>query len=793
LSGPSQRPGFPRSRCQQSAGAQDRRDPAAEGRCGFHPGGSLRRYRIPVFVFVNKMDQEGTDRQALMREMQKELDPCCIDFSDQEGEAFYENLAMCDEGLLEKFLENAVPDTGDVQRLIAERKVFPCFFGSALKFDGVNELMAGLAKYTALGTYEPEFGAAVYKIGRDEQGSRLTYMKITGGSLKVRDLIETGTADTPGDEESAPVTEKVHQIRLYSGTRYETVSQVEAGCVCAVTGLEHTMAGQTLGGAGEVIKPYLEPVLAYSLEFPEGYDKNVMISKLRILEEECPEMHITWEEETREIRVQVMGEVQIEILKSLIRERFGVEAEFSEGNIVYKETIAAPVEGIGHFEPLRHYAEVHLILEPLKRGSGLEFDCACSEDALGRNWQRLILTHLRERIHRGVLTGAAITDMRITLMAGQAHLKHTEGGDFRQATYRAVRQGLKKAESVLLEPYYAFRLVLPRDLVGRAMTDIEKQGGRFDAPQIVEETAILEGIGPVSGMRNYQKDVTAYTKGKGRLTLAFHGYEECVQAQEIIAAKGYDSESDYRQPTGSVFCSHGAGMYVPWDEVERYMHLPSVLEPKGDNDVMVSASAAVRSISGEPLATEEIDEILYRASHANTRSAGNERQKLRSKKPSDDYPVIIRKAAAVPKKDRYLLVDGYNVIFAWEDLRELAAVNIDGARGRLLDILCNYQAVRGCELIAVFDAYRVKGHDTEIMDYHNIHVVFTREAETADQYIEKFTHEHGKKYDISVATSDGLEQIIVTGQGARLISSRELLQDIRLAEREIRENLENLH
>jgi len=746
----------------------------------------LRRYRIPTFLFINKMDQEGADKEKLLHNLHRELDNACIDFGEPDSEDFYENLAMCDEIVLERFLETACIEQPEISRLIAERKVFPCFLGSALKMDGVEELIKGLQEYTRVKAYGSEFGATVYKIGRDEQGKRLTFLKITGGSLKVRDLIETGEEECDGEQSRR---EKVNQIRLYSGTKYETVPEAVAGTICAVTGLEHTYPRQGLGSQKDTCKPFLEPVLTYSLEFPDGNDKNLMLPKLRLLEEECPEMHILWDEELKEIRVQVMGEVQIEILQSLIQERFHAATEFSEGRIMYKETIADMVEGVGHFEPLRHYAEVHLILEPLERGSGLQFESACSEDLLSRNWQRLVLTHLQERRHRGVLTGAPITDLKITLVAGKAHIKHTEGGDFRQATYRAVRQGLKKAQSVLLEPYYSFRLEVPGEMVGRAMTDVEKQGGRFEAPQIVGQTAVLEGIGPVSSMRNYQREVTAYTKGTGKLSLAYHGYEVCAHAEEIIEAKGYDSEKDHYQPTGSVFCSHGAGMYVPWDEVENYMHLPGVLNPKSDESVTDLPLSNKRQMRDEAIGTEEIDEILYRASHANTRSAGNERQKIRSKKPSDDYPVIVRRAAVTEKKDRYLLVDGYNVIYAWEELRELADANIDGARGRLLDILCNYRAIRSYELIVVFDAYRVKGHGTEILDYHNIHVVYTREAETADQYIEKFTHEHGKKYDITVATSDGLEQIIVTGQGARLISSRELLQDVKVAQEEIRESM----
>lgn len=754
----------------------------------------LGRYGIPTFLFINKMDQETADHDVLLDRLQTELDLSCVDFTRQDTDTFYENAAMCDEAALEVFLETGKLEREEISRLIRERKMFPCFFGSALKREGIEEFLKGLHMYTMEPTYGEEFGAAVYKIGRDEQGVRLTFLKITGGSLRVRDSLDTGFHKT-GDNGEVTEKEKIHQIRLYSGVKYETVPQVHAGMICAVTGPEHTYPHQGLGIQKEAMKPYLEPVLTYSLEFPDGTDKSRMLPKLRSLEEECPELHVVWDEEFGELKVQVMGDVQIEILKSLIEERFAVSAEFSEGRILYKETIADTVEGVGHFEPLRHYAEVHLLLEPLERGSGLVFENSCSEDLLSRNWQRLVLTHLKERTHRGVLMGAAITDIKITLVSGKAHQKHTEGGDFRQATYRAVRQGLMKAQSVLLEPYYSFRIEVPKDMLGRVMTDVEKQGGRFDSPQIQQDTAILEGIGPVLTMRNYQREVTTYTKGTGRCSVAFYGYEVCRNAETVIDETGYDSELDFRQPTGSVFCSHGAGMYVPWDEVEKHMHLPSVLTPDHSEDGSRLPAAAGRNgegkwrMSDETIGTEEIDAILQRASHANTRSAGNERPRLKSKKPGEAYPVIIRKAPPAEKKEKYLLVDGYNVIFAWEELKELAKDNMDGARGRLLDILCNYQAVRDVCLIVVFDAYRIKGHKTEILDYHNIHVVFTKEAETADQYIEKFTHEHGKKYDITVATSDGLEQIIVTGQGAHLISSRELFEEVRMAEDKIRENL----
>ena len=746
----------------------------------------LRRYQIPVFLFVNKMDQEIADKEWVLEQLKKELDLNCVDFSREMDQEFYEELAVSDEEALEEFLETQHLSHDRICDILKKRKAFPCFFGSALKMDGVEAFLKGFCQYTTAPVYGSEFGARVYKIARDEQGNRLTYMKITGGSLKAKSLLCTSRGEA--DEETK--TEKVNQIRLYSGTKYETVTEAEAGSICTVTGLEHTYPGQGLGFEERESKPCLEPVLTYSVEFPQGVDKSVMLPKLRLLEEECPEMQIRFDENLQEIHVMVMGDVQIEILKSLIQERFHTEANFSEGSIVYKETIADTVEGVGHFEPLRHYAEVHLLLEPLRRGSGLCFECNCSEDLLSRNWQRLVLTHLSERPHKGVLTGSGITDMKITLVAGKSHLKHTEGGDFRQATYRAVRQGLKKAQSVLLEPYYDFILQIPDNMLGRGMSDLEKMGGSFDAPEISNGVAVLRGMGPVATMRNYQREVVAYTKGTGRFSAGFHGYEPCHRPEEVIQAKGYDSEKDFYHPTGSVFCSHGVGVTVPWDEVEKHMHVPSVFDKRSDDGVIEVArhnSGNIKENLDISLGTEEIDAILDRASHANSRNNGNERQRIPSKKPTNDYPVIIRNATKQEKREKYLLVDGYNVIFAWDDLKELANVNIDGARGKLLDILCNYQGIKNVDVIVVFDAYRVKGHKTEILDYHNIHVVYTKEAETADQYIEKFTHEHGKKYDITVATSDGLEQIIVTGQGARIMSSRELLEEIKQTEEQIRE------
>lgn len=735
----------------------------------------LKKYQIPVFLFINKMDQDGTDKEQLLEELKKYLNEGCVDFSMQDGGDFYENIAVSDEQLLDQYLESGKIQIDSVRDVISKRKVFPCFFGSALKSEGVQEFLKGIETYTREIEYPGEFGAKVFKISRDSQGNRLTHLKITGGVLKVKAVLKSG------DEE-----EKVNQIRIYSGEKYQTAEEAQAGTVCAVTGLTKTKPGHGFGMEEGGFEPALEPVLTYKVILPEGTSASVMLPKLRLLQEEEPELHIVWNEELQEIQVQIMGEVQLEILKSLIEERFDTSIEFGTGNIVYKETIKNTVEGVGHFEPLRHYAEVHLLMEPLEPGSGLQFDSSCSEDMLDKNWQRLVLTHLQEREHPGVLTGSAVTDMKITLAAGRAHLKHTEGGDFRQATYRAVRQGLKQAECVLLEPYYEFRLEVPQQMVGRAMSDIERMYGNFEIPQTEGEMSVLTGSAPVSEMCDYQKEFIAYTKGHGRLFCVLKGYEPCHNAEEVIEKIGYDSERDVENPTGSVFCSHGAGFTVSWDQVKDYMHLDSQLNSDGGN---LNEDDMVRQTYTEEefIDTEEIDRIIEQTYFANRKQkSGWKKKKL--ERTIEDYKSSVSRAAV--KKisgKKYLLVDGYNIIFAWDDLRELAKANIDAARGKLLDIMSNYQGLRKCELIVVFDAYRVAGHDTEILDYHNIHVVYTKEAETADQYIEKFAHEHGRKYDVTVATSDGLEQIIIRGQGCSLLSARELFEEVNLASQKLRE------
>ena len=733
----------------------------------------LKRYKIPTFLFINKMDQNGTDQERLLEELQDRLSSGCVDFGKKDSDEFYETIAMEDEDLLEEYLETGELYDDQIRNMIFERKIFPCFFGSALKLEGVKEFLQDFEIYTKEREYPQEFGARVFKITRDESGNRLTHLKVTGKDLKVKTVI------TENDE-------KINQIRIYSGEKYETVNELKAGRICAVTGLSETFPGQCLGMEQGGYEPVLEPVLTYQMILPETTSATVMIPKLRQLEEEEPQLHMIWNEELQEIQVQIMGEVQIEILKSLIKERFDIEVEFGQGNIVYKETIKNMVEGVGHFEPLRHYAEVHLILEPIKRGSGIVIDTQCSEDVLDKNWQRLILTHLLEKEHRGVLTGAPITDIKITLAAGRAHQKHTEGGDFRQATYRAIRQGLRKAESILLEPYYKFRLEIPQQMVGRAMTDIEKMHGTFETPDTTKEMAILVGVAPVSTMQGYQKEVLAYSKGMGRLFTTLNGYDICHNMEEIIEASGYDPDHDLDNPCGSVFCSHGAGYNVPWDEVDQHMHIESVLSKDNEEEEPDEIAQRKAYIEDEWIDTDEIDRILEQTFYANQHNKSKWKKKKTARMEQDYHAAAQKSSIKRDMSKRYLLVDGYNVIYAWEDLKELSDTNIDAARGKLLDDMCNYQGMKGMEVIVVFDAYRVKGHETEISDYLNIHVVYTKEAETADQYIEKFAHTHGRKYDVTVATSDGLEQIIIRGQGCRLLSARELKQDYEEAKAQIR-------
>ena len=770
----------------------------------------LESYQVPVFLFVNKMDQPGADQEKILAGIQNQLSGNCVDFTPLVGTAATESkgaaleadmqeameaVAICDEELLNSFLTDGRISQEQLREKIAERKVFPCLFGSALRLQGIEALLSAIEAYAPEKTYPEAFGARVFKVTRDSQGSRLTHLKITGGTLKAK--MELTCAEDK--------TEKVNQIRVYSGERFEAVNEAAAGSVCAVTGLLGTMAGQGLGMEKNLESPFLTPVLSYCLLLPEGTDPMAVMPKLKELEEEDPALSFTWEEELKEIHVHVMGEVQMEILKVLIRERFGLEIAFGKGRIVYKETIADTVEGVGHFEPLRHYAEVHLLLEPGEPGSGLQFETDCSEDILARNWQRLILTHLEEKQHRGVLTGSVITDMKITLVSGRAHQKHTEGGDFRKATYRAVRQGLMEAMSVLLEPYYEFRLEIPEEMTGRAMTDMEKLFADFTLAERAEGRCVLSGCAPVETMRDYQKEVYAYTRGQGSLTVRLKGYMPCHNADEVIEERHYDPEADLRNPAGSVFCSHGAGFVVPWNQVKEYMHVEScfagdrkAIEESAFQEELEKRKEAARkreenrSASGGEyfLGTDEIDAILQQATGA---GRGLEKKKegwQRQSRSTETRQATTRVYQGQPKKEEYLLVDGYNVIFAWEELSALSKVTLDGARGRLLDILCDYQAMKGCRLIVVFDAYRLKGHPEEAYAYHNIYVVYTKEAETADRYIERFAHDNSKKYQITVATSDGLEQIIIRGEGCRLLSSRDLQADVERQKEQTRGILE---
>jgi len=752
--------------------------------------GLLKRLKVPVFIFVNKMDQQGTDRHRILEQLKNNLSSGCVDFDRLD----YEELAVCNEEALEQVLEEGIVDDKLIGNMISQREVFPVIFGSALRLDGVDRLLDIMNKYCEVSENgddkQSDMSARVYKISRDDKGERLTHIKVTGGSLKAKQLING---------------EKINQIRIYSGEKYTSVNEAVCGSICAITGLEGTYAGQALGRENNDNAPVLSPVLNYKINLPAGTDPLMMLPKLKMIEEEEPQLHIEWNESFKEIHVQVMGPVMIEVLQNIIKERFDCDVTFSEGSIVYKETIADKVEGIGHFEPLRHYAEVHLILEPGEAGSGMQYELDCSEDMLAKNWQRLIYTHLCEKTHKGVLTGSALTDVKITVVAGRAHNKHTEGGDFRQATYRAVRNGLMQAESVLLEPFYEFTLILDRQYIGRAMTDFERMGAQFEINDNGDE-AVIKGAGPVATVGNYQAEVNAYTRGKGVLRLKMSGYRPCHNTDEVIEQIGYEAERDTRNPADSVFCAHGSGFNVPWYEVKDYAHVDSVLNPVGTNEnVVLTPKEAARTVSDEWIGTEEVDRILAQTYFANSRG-DNERRKMSKRKASDEMGRYVTasgsgsynngqyKASQSKKQTNsisYLLVDGYNIIHAWSELEELSRINMDSARDKLLDIMCNYQGMKKCELIVVFDAYRVSGHHEEYMDYHNIHVVYTKEAETADHYIEKFAHENGKKYNITVATSDGLEQVIIRGAGCLLYSAREFEKEVKAMEEHIRSDYLN--
>ena len=737
----------------------------------------LGKYRIPCFIFVNKMDMDGAEKDVVLADLKDKLSERCVDFSDNP-DALYENIALCDERLLEEFDASGIIGDKSIASAIEKRRVFPCLFGSALKLDGVEEFLRLLVRFTVAKRYGEEFAARVYKISEDKQGGRLTWMKITGGKLKVRDILKS---DRNADNE------KVSQIRIYSGEKFSAPDEVESGTVCAVTGIGFTRPGDGLGAEGDGILPVLEPVLTYSVQLPEGIDAHTALSKLRILEAEDPQLKVVWNERYGEIQMQLMGEIQLEILRSIIGERFGFSVGFGQGSIIYKETVADIVEGVGHFEPLRHYAEVHLLLKPLKRDSGLVFKTECPEDDLDKNWQRLILTHLYEKTHLGVLTGSPVTDIEIVLKAGKAHPKHTEGGDFRQATYRAVRQGLRSAQSLLLEPVFRFTLSVPAENIGRAMNDITRMSGTFDPPETDGNTATLSGTAPVSEMRGYTKELIHYTHGAGRLSTAFKGYEPCHNAEEVIAAIGYDADSDLDNTADSVFCSHGAGHTVKWDEVPQHMHLPSVLR---DKQAELSPAPSSRDLSRYK-SRKDIFALDKELMSIFEQTYGPVRRKQYSE------PKRYKTVEYDPKKKKknlpadfngveYVLVDGYNVIHAWDHLRELVTEHMEVARNLLINTLCNYQGYKKCELILVFDAYKIKGHQREVEKFSNITIVYTKETETADMYIERASYKLAKNNRVRVVTSDGMEQLIILGNGAIRVSAREFYDEIKAAEEEIR-------
>ncbi len=725
----------------------------------------LKEYDIPVFLFVNKMDLPGPGRKALADSL-KQLDAGCIDFTAPDAQR-EEELAMCSEQRMEAYLEGRAATDEEIAALVRSRKVFPCWYGSALKLDGVDALLEGLRRFAPRPEYPHTFGASVYKIARDPQGARLTFLKVTGGALHVRDTL-------CGEDEQGQWQEKAAQLRLYSGAGFTAADEVPAGGVCAVTGLTRTRPGQGLGHQPDAAAPVLQPVLNYQVLLPDGFDAHTALQMLRQLQEEDPQLHVTWNEPLRQIHLQLMGQVQLEILQRRLRERFGLEASFGPGSILYRETIKAPSVGVGHFEPLRHYAEVHLLLEPGAPGSGIQLDSQCSEDVLDRNWQRLILSHLAECEHPGVLAGMPVTDLRITLLTGKAHLKHTEGGDFRQATFRALRQGLRKAESVLLEPYYTFRLELPPDAVGRGMADLQRMSASFAPPRQEGETAVLEGTVPVAEIQDYARQLAGYTHGHGRLQCTLKGYFPCHDQPQVLERIGYDPDADTDHPADSVFCSHGAGFVVKWNEVDKYQHLVTPLRPSAQPE---QSSAPVRRASaarGSAEEEKELEEIFRR-----TYGEGKWTTPLPSQVTTRPLGAMVFEAA-----DEYLLVDGYNILFAWDDLKELARQNLDAARQSLMDILSNYQGFRQCAVILVFDAYKVH-HTGEVMRYHNIDVVYTKEAETADMYIEQATYKLSKNRRVRVATSDGMEQLIILGHGALRVSARTFRQEVEQANSEI--------
>lgn len=719
----------------------------------------LLRYNVPTFIFVNKMDLDGTDKDIVLNDLKTHFSDNCINFTSF-GNEFYENIALCNENLMEKYIEEGSITDYDITKAIKERNIFPCWFGSALKLDGVEKFISGIEKYTEQPEYKSEFGARIFKIARDAQGNRLTYMKITGGSLKARSIIAYSTKNS-----EEVIEEKVNMLRVYSGSKFEPIDEALPGSVCAVLGLSATYPGQGLGFEKDLLKPVLEPVLTYRMILPKEISPVELLPKLRQIEEEDPQLRIS-SNEAGEIYVHLMGEIQAEILKSLVEERFGVDIEFDSGSIIYKETVAEPVEGIGHFEPLRHYAEVHLLIEPGEPESGITVNTLCREDVLNKNWQRLVITHILEKTHRGVLIGAPLTDVKITLVAGRAHIKHTEGGDFRQATYRAIRQGLMKAKNVLLEPYYAFRLEIPAEQLGRAIGDIRVMEGKIASHDSDGVTAIITGRAPVSEMRSYAKDVMAYTKGRGKLTLFPDGYSPCHNAEKVMATVGYNPEADIDNSPDSVFCSHGAGVTIKWYEIEKYMHITSGVDVDSINKI--SAVPDVKLLRRNfNIDEKELEAIMEREFGPIKRRRYSE--------PVFDTP----KALHTPeRKKEYIIVDGYNLMFSWEGLNSLAKENFDAARHILTDILCNFRGYTKCELVLVFDGYKVKGNVGEKSDYNGIHIVYTKENETGDMYIEKLVDEVGKNYSVRVVTSDNLIQVSALRAGVLRVSAREFKEEI---------------
>lgn len=728
----------------------------------------LLRYNVPVFIFVNKMDLEGSDKNRVLAELKKHLSENCADFTASDDE-ICENAAFCNEKLMEKYIEEGSLSDVEIAKAIRERNIFPCWFGSALKLDGVAEFIEGLEKYTLQTEYRPEFGARVFKIARDPQGNRLTYMKITGGSLKARSIV---SYMPKGSEEQ--IEEKVNMLRIYSGEKFESSDTVQAGGICAVLGLSATYPGQGIGFEKELLKPMLEPVLTYRVILPKDISSVEFLPKLKQIEEEDPQLLVS-SNAAGEIYVHLMGEIQAEVLKSLVEDRFGVSVDFDSGSVIYKETVAAPVEGVGHFEPLRHYAEVHLLIEPGEPESGITVNSLCREEVLGKNWQRLILTHILEKTHSGVLIGAPLADVKITLVAGRAHIKHTEGGDFRQATYRALRQGLMKAKNVLLEPYYAFRLEIPAEQLGRAINDIRIMDGKISSPESNGITAVINGRAPVSEMRSYAKDVMAYTKGKGKLSLFSDGYAPCHNAEKVIDAAKYNPESDIANTPDSVFCSHGAGINVKWYDVEKYMHVTSGMDVETGDKIpsMPNPKLLKRNLN---IDDKELEAIMER-----------EFGPIRRRQYSEAVLDTPKTAHAAERKKEYIIVDGYNLIFAWDGLAALAKDNFDAARHILTDILCNYRGYTKCELVLVFDGYKVKGNTGEKSDYNGIHLVFTKENETGDMYIEKLVEEVGKNYSVRVVTSDNLIQVSALRAGVLRVPAREFIKEIERVNDQIKE------